>query len=481
MSASRERGWGWAAAGAGVLLGLVQGAVCAVPPPEDSAAFPAPPAAGYAWEALARRAAERSGEAKALLEDAAAERFQTAVDTAWRDPQLRLGLGQGETDEETAGRLATRVDPLQPLAPPEPDLRPREWETRDSDDYEVGLRVYIVNPFVNRWLREQGVAAARSKEAESREAAYAVFCEVRSLCLEAASLREELDLLERIATFRTQARDIRSRQAAAAVAGALDLIEAVTRAAEIREEIRGKEEEHRRLVRRIALLADVPAEGIRLRPPAAEFLPAAGWEVEALVDLAMERRPDLARARHDRTAATHGLRAAQAGLLPWFDYVEGSYAGESTQGAAYEDGTTGYDTTDQDRAEWQLRLAVNIPIFDWDGKEVRLSRARLSAADARLQTLHARIRAEIAGVLDAYARACAARARLADENRKARALMDAKIDALAQEPTVPPEDLLEAREAVADYARILLRADRECRRLAQELETVTGGPLDEPR
>ena len=55
--------------------------------------------------------------------------------------------------------------------------------------------------------------------------------------------------------------------------------------------------------------------------------------------------------------------------------------------------------------------------------------------------------------------------------------MTAKIDALAREPSVPPEDLLAAREDVVAYARVLLQADRECLRLAQWLETVTGGPL----
>ena len=431
-----------------------------VPVAEVAAPLPAPPAEGYAWDDLARRAAERAGEARALLLEAGAERRQAEADTAWRDPQLRLGSRQGEADDETSGAL------------------PREWETRSSDAYEVGLRVFISNPFVNRWLRKSGESAARAKEAESQEAAYALACEVRSLCLEAASLREEIDVLEQIAAFRTQLRDIRSRQAAAGVAGALDLTRAVTRAAAIRSDLREKEAEHRQLVRRIALLADVPAEQIRLCPPAAESLPdAAVWAPGELVDLALSRRPDLARAEREQDAARHAVAAAKAGLLPWFDYVEGAYEGESTRATAYADDATGYDATDREATEWQLRLAVNLPIFDWDGKEVRLAQARLAAGAARVQALRAQIRAEIAGVRKDYLRACAERDRLAAECRQVRDVMTAKIDALAQEPTVKQEDLLAAREEVADYGRILLRADRECRRLALELESVVGGPL----
>lgn len=474
---------------AGALLGLAAGcAGLAEPMPidfsgEPSAAvalapLPPPPAEGYAWDDLARRAADRSGEAEALLLEALAERHQAAVDTAWRDPQLRLGIHRGELEEETAGRLATTTDPWLPAAPPEPELRPREWETRDTSGYEAGLRVYVENPFVNQWLRKRGAATAQAKEAESQEAAYAVYCEVRGLCLEAAALRAEIDLLGQIAALRTQARDIRSRQAAAGVAHAFDLIGAVTRVAAIRSDLREKEAEHRRILRQIAILADVPAEQIRLRPPAAETLPdAAAWEPEALAGLALARRPDLARREREQAAAAHGVRAAQAGLLPWFDYVEGTYEGESAQAEAYEDYTTGFDQTDRETTEWQLRFAVNIPIFGWDGKEVRLTRAQLAAAAARTGSLRAQIRAEVSGVHGDYLRACADRDRLAAESRQVQAVMTAKIDALAREPSVPPEDLLAAREDVVAYARVLLQADRECLRLAQWLETVTGGPL----
>ncbi len=478
-----------AALGACGLLGAAAGCAGPAAPPagdsfrevsaaEEAAPMPAPPAAGYAWDDLARRAAERGGEARALLLEAGAERRQAEVDTAWRAPQLRLGSRQGEADRETPGRLALRSDPLLPGVPAEPDMRPGEWESRSSDAYEVGLRVFISNPFVNRWLRKSGESAAQAKEAGSREAAYALACEVRSLCLEAASLREEIGVLEQIEAFRTQLRDIRSRQAAAGVAGALDLIRTVTRAAAIRSDLREKEAEHRQLVRRISLLADVPAEQIRLRPPAAENLPdAAVWAPGELVDLALSWRPDLARAEREQDAARHAVAAAKAGLLPWFDYVEGSYEGESTRSTAYEDYTTGYDAIDQDSTEWQLRLAVNIPIFAWDGKGVRLAQARLAAGAARAQALRAQIRTEIAGVRKDYLRACAERDRLAAECQQVRDVMTAKIDALAQESAVKQEDLLAAREEIADYGRILLRADLECRRLALELESVVGGPL----
>ena len=443
---------------------------------------PPPPAAGYDWDWLARRASARSGEALALLREAMAERHQAEVDAAWRAPQFRLGSGRGELEEETPARAAWSTDPLEPTAAPEPTLLPREWETQESDAYEVGLRVFVANPFVNRWLRAQGETAARAKEAAAQEAADAVFHEVRSLCLEAAALQSELVLLRQIADLRTEERDLRSRQAAAKVGSAPDLIQAISRHAQLRADIREKETEYRGLLRRIAVWANVPEEQIRLRAPADGWRPeVSGWEPETLVGLAMSRRSDLVRLAHEKTAAEHGVRAAKAEQIPWFDHVEGTYEGESAQVDAYEDFQTGFDQTDRDRTEWQLRLAVNLPVFDGSGHKARLFQARADAAAVRLQTLQMDLTSEIARVLTEYRQACAERDRLMEEGGKVQALMTAKIEALAQEAAVSPDELRQTRESVLEYSRVQLRAECECLRLGQYLEALAGGPLEPPR
>lgn len=157
-------------------------------PPETvaSAARPAePPTEGYAWEYLARLAASNSAAAKILLVEAEAERRQIAVDTGWRNPQLRVGgksVDEAERDTDNVGK--------------------REWADKDYDGYTTALRVYVANPFVNRWLRRAGSAKARAVEAEAEEAKYAVYCEVKSLCLEADMLRSELNVMERMIALR---------------------------------------------------------------------------------------------------------------------------------------------------------------------------------------------------------------------------------------------------------------------------------------
>ncbi|MDD2347040.1 MAG: TolC family protein, partial [Kiritimatiellae bacterium] len=188
--------------------------VPATPPAE-------PPAEGYDWNTLARMAAANCSEARALLLDAQAERNKTAVDTGWRNPQLRLGHGWSDRDDDTAGRTGMRTYPDEAGSPQRPFRSYPEWDDRSFTERSVGLRVYTANPFVNRWLRKRGEAAARAIEKESEEEAYAIFCEVKTLCLEAELLREEIGLLERMAEIRTKLRDLRREQSEAGVTSPL--------------------------------------------------------------------------------------------------------------------------------------------------------------------------------------------------------------------------------------------------------------------
>jgi outer membrane protein TolC len=439
-----------------------------------------PPAGGYDWDTLARMAAANCGEARALLLDAQAERSKTAVDTGWRNPQLRLGHGWSDQDNDTPGRTGMRTYPEEVDMPQRAFKRYREWDDRSFEDQSVGLRFYTTNPFVNRWLRKSGEAAARALEKESEEEAYAIFCEVKTLCLEAELLREEVELLERMAAIREKLRDLRREQSEAGVTSPLDLIRAETKLASQRSELFGKRMARQQLMRRIAVLAGVPAEGLRLRPrtqnrtPAAERLDAA-----ALTDLAFMRRPDLARLEQEKEAAAHALRAARAGQIPWFEYVEGSF--EDTRGDIYdyEEHFTGRDHTTRDETEWQVRVAMSLPVFNWLGDEIRLTRTQLAAAEARARGQYELVRSEVGGVLEDYRAAQAEWARLDGESVRLRTEMHTRIEGLAQEPTIKREEVLAAHEELLAFQRVCLKAERECLFMEQCLETVSGGALPE--
>jgi len=438
----------------------------------------APPETGYDWDVLGRMAAAHSSEAKALLLDAQAERHQTAVDTAWRNPQLRLGHHDGEEDETSPGRTGMQTFPDEVNMPSRPFSRYRETGDRSFDGYTVGLRVYVANPFVNRWLRKRGDASARAVEAEADEEAYAIFCEVRTLCLEAEMLREEISLLEQMAALRLALRDYRKEQADAGVVNALDLIRSETKWVSLRSEIREKKIARQQIVRQIALLAQVPAEQVRLRPPDfSRLIDPARLEVSALTDLAFMRRPDLLRATREREAAEHGVKAAKAGQIPWFEYVEGTYEEESATSTSREQYFSGHDTSHQDETEWQVRVAVTLPVFNWLGDEVKRSRAELAAAEMRAAGVESKIRAEVDGVLADFLSARQERDQLAAESLRVQASMAKQIETLAKESTVKHEEVLAAQEELVAYRRFCMKADREYLRMVQFLETVSGGSL----
>jgi outer membrane protein TolC len=457
-------------------------ATTAVQPPAATAVQPQaivlPPPDGWGWDTLARMAAANSGEARALLLDAQAERHQTAVDTGWRNPQFRAGRHWGDQDASTPGRTGLRTYPDEVNMPRRPFTRYREWEDRTFDGDTFGLRVYTANPFVNRWLRKRGEASARALEKASDEEAYAVYCEVRTLCLEAELLREETDLLEQMAKLREALRDVRREQSEAGVTRPLDLIRAETQLAALRTELSGKRMARQQLVRSIAVLAGVPAQGFKLCPRTALRPPApAGLDPAALTDLAFARRPDLARLQHEKTAAEYAVKAARAGQLPWFEYVESTYENEKAETDAYEAYSTGHDRTTRNETEWQVRIAMTVPVFNWLGDELKLTRAQLAAAEARAQGQYEKVRAEVGGVLEDYLAASAEWARLSGEGDSLRAALRARLDILAQEPAVQRGDVLEMREELLAYRRVCLKAERECLFIEQCLETVSGGPL----
>lgn len=264
----------------------------------------------------------------------------------------------------------------------------------------------------------------------------------------------------------------------AGVAGALDVVRAETRLASLRSEHSAKELTRRQLVRRIALLTGVPAERLRLRPRDAAYPVNAAFLNEAvLTDLAFFRRPDLRRALHERDAAHHGLSAAKAGNIPWFEYVEGSYEDGTRHSSSVEEGVNGSGRMHEDQTEWQARAAITLPVFNWLGDEVRLNRTRLAAAEARAQELYDQIRREVEGVLEDYRSVCAEHDRTASEKQRLVEKMTAQSNALANEAAVLRGDVLAVREEVLDYSRTVLHAEHEFLKMAQYLETVSGGSL----
>lgn len=437
------------------------------------------PQDGFEWDSVAHLAAGSSAAAEALMQEAVVQRRKAAVDTAWRNPQLRGTFGWSDEDDKTPGRSGMRTYYGETDTPSRPFTNYDRHSTRDVDSRTLALRFYISNPFVNYWLKKRGESAARALEAESREVAYAVFCEVRSLCLEADILREELEHAEELIVLRSGVLEERRRQAEAGLITPLEQIRAEARVEAVRLEAARVRREHQRLLRRIAQLAGLESEGFRLKPGdgTIEFRKELLNTAE-LVELACLRRPDLERARYEVEEAERHMRVARYEMVPWVDFLEGRIGDARSTERSYRMDYTGHDRTRREESEWQIRAALSLPLFSWLGDEVRLSRSRQALALVRERGLLDDICREVEGALYDY---CSAHEELVEsrvESERLSSAMQEQLALFADEPMIRGDKVYETREEVLRYMRTLRRAEHECRRLALYLESVSGGPLN---
>ncbi|MGN0846115.1 MAG: TolC family protein [Kiritimatiellia bacterium] len=413
----------------------------------------------WTWEELARRAGERSDKAKIALLKSAARRQSVAEDLAWKDPQLRLSHAWEDARDR---RYAE---------PP---------ANGDGASAVIGLRVPISNPFVNAQLRRRGSAQVEALEACVRAEAYAVYCEVKSLCLdaeflgrEAAFRREELAIAERLRA------DFERRLESGVAKSPLDALRAEIAREQALLKLSETEQALRAVRQQITFLAGVREDELRIRytppePPSTNATYAA-----VLVETAFARRPDLAGALADFEAARSGVGAAKAAHMPWFDFVEGSYTHQTSSGEDW--GTERGVMTRRHKSgredDWQIRVALSVPIFTWLGDSVRQSRLVADAADARVQSLRLAIQGEVESAFAFYRTADARFTRLSDDGCAFLKRMEGRLADYARTPSVQTEDVERARLELVAYRRLKNRAECEWVRGVLQLESVSGGPL----
>ncbi len=419
---------------------------------------------GWSWEELARRAGLRADKAKVELMKAAVRRQRVSADLAWKDPQLRLARSWEDSRDRRYG-----------FGP----------ENGDGDSMTIGMRFYVSNPFVNRQLRRQGDAQVESLEANAKAEAYAVYCEVKTLCLEAEFLRrdtsfrrEELELVSRI-------RDENIKRLENGVASSpLDALRAETTRERVILKLSEVEQSLRRTRDQIAFLAGVPEQELRIRytPPEPPTTNASYRAV--LVETAFLRRPDLAGALADYEAARAGVGVAKAAYMPWFDFIEGSYSHQtsSRRDFDYRDTYSAkdvlfHDTKRNREDEWQVRVALSVPIFTWIGDSVKNSRRVADFADARVQSLRQAIETEISSAFASYCASDVRFVRLSDNGGAFLKQMEGRLAEYSRAASVRPEDVDKAQLEFLDYRRLKAMSEYDWIRAILLLESVSGGPL----
>lgn len=415
-------------------------------------------APGMTWDELARRAGERVDEAKIQFIRAAAKRQQVDADLAWKDPQLRLGHTWDDSRERSTGE------------------RPANG---DGGTYTAGVRFYVANPFLNRYVRRAGDAQVEALEARGKTAQYAVYCEVKSLCLEEERLRREQRRRDESSKLWERVRQCLERRLyEGVVKSPLDALKAEV----AREKARAQAEEaalaRRQIRRQIAFYTGIPERELNIlytppEPPSTNKTFAA-----ALCQVALARRPDLVGARAELAAAKANVGAAKAAHLPWFDFVEGTYSHDATwertwsgAGKALRGRKVGHEDA------WQLRMGITVPIFTWFGGSVKATQSLVEANDVRVKSLAESLQHEISCALDDFVAADARFVRLSDQGVAFVKRMQARLEEFAKTSAVQPDDICRAQLELLDYRKFKDEAEYEWVSRILLLETVSGGPL----
>ena len=418
----------------------------------------AAPVKGFSWDELARKAGERVDEAKIQFIRAAAKRQQVDADLAWKDPQLRLGHTWEDSRERSTGE------------------RPANG---DGGTYTIGARFYVANPFINRYVRRAGDAQVEALEARAKTAQYAVYCEVKSLCLEEERLRREQRRRDEASQLWERVRQCLERRLdKGVVKSPLDALQAEI----AREKARAQADEaslaRRQVRRQIAFYTGIPERELSIRYTPPEPPTTNRTFTAALCQVALARRPDLVGARAELAAAQANVGAAKAAHLPWFDFVEGTYSHDSTWERTWSGAgksLRGHKIGHED--DWQIRVGITVPIFTWLGGSVKANQNLVEANDVRVKSLAESLQHEINCAMDDYRAADARFTRLSDEGLAFVKRMQARLEEFAKTSAVQPDDICRAQLELIDYRKFKDEAEYEWVSRILLLETVSGGPL----
>lgn len=418
-------------------------------------------------------------ELVALRQAAEVARAQAVTVSGLRNPELRLGYGEGARMTERSWYTNTAYSTFLPPATNNwVPLNSYRGDTLDSESWRLTLRLYPPNPWL---LRAQGAAnraLAEAAGADARACEWRVACEVRRHFARLAFLEKELRTVGRLAELKAaHAGAVRTLAAANQVTAMAELDADQRHHALLMEQEKLRRERALELSELAAVVGgpvgdvalDAGAEpGLGDRPGRID-----GERAVALAAEAVERRGEVVAAYWRHQAALAALREARGTRVPWFTYLQGSYGkGESREqfeaAEALQNGAAGVwpdpviasDNTEDE--EWSVEAGIEIPIMTLGPGATRVQRAdcRRYAGLLAEQTrsVAGQCREAVDGWTEARARLEQVRRLTGEQARKIEALRAtlARTDGLA------PEDRLKVDEMALQLERTLAQAEQEC-------------------
>lgn len=389
--------------------------------------------AGPLTEAEAvQRALERSPALKALEARRDEVRAQGAAAVAVKNPQFRL---QNVRSDRLFGGT-----------------------TRPLGGAELALRWEPPNPLLSLARGEEAERHVEVAGAELERARRELTAKVRALHATALGLEEQRKLAEKALEVRRQLSELARRRIAAQLAKGLEQSLADLEELEARAQLADVERDRREALRGLAVEVGLgPGEMPEVVGPQLPCAKPAGALAE-LIARAAAGDPSL-RERKARLGEVEAEKAKAAReLVPWFDFVQA--------GAVLATLST--------EAHAELSVALNFPLFDWNGPRF----SQLAARRARLDYEHERRTQEVRRRVEETL------ADLTDAVDVVARYQEAGPKVLAQSQTLLEQGLAAGEASLLDLAQVQarthsalragLKAELKCRLERIELDRLVG-------
>ncbi len=412
-----------------------------------------PPPGGFSWHDLALCASRRSETEQLTALRIECSDLENLTERNWRDPQLRLNSDMVSSKEYERDGADSHDD---------------------SHEHGASIRFYISNPFVNRWIKNLKQPNARLIQAKTHELTYAVYCETKTKCMEAAVIKDEIDKLRKISGHRKKMRDRYTELRRDGYAAPVKMLRNAIRLAKTDIELECKQREYRNTLQMIALLSGVAVDKIKLLDITRQKLPdPQSFQLATLVSRAVNLRADIELARASISVAENQLKAARAAQIPWFEFAEAGYSRSTSDTIGYTSPRT--TRSDENSDEWMIRTAVTLPVFSWLGNETQLRRAALRAARAHETVTVAGIYNEISSALQNYTDAYHTHMNVQQSVSKQIDKLNQSIREVESSKTVVDTEIMELQEELYGLNSELNTLLYDCLESLINLESVTGG------
>jgi outer membrane protein TolC len=381
--------------------------------------------------------------------------------TDLQDPELRLSRDDGTGDAIENKAIPPAVPSVTRTA-------------ESSQSRAVGIRFFPPNP----WTRDARVSAeeagSNAARMDVRAAEWDVAMEVSRLFADIRFLSQDEGLLDQLVSVCDDTITLFQERAQARQVSRLDVLQVSQRrlqALAARDRVRRSLRESRRL---LAMRVNLPLDQIVLADPKTPqpFSDPAILTNARVAVTGLAVRADLLALRWRCLAAQARVDEARAERIPWFSFIEASYANGEQDQQAREGASVSSEKSD--RVEWRVDVGITIPLFSWSNHTPDLRRAESRQAAITLGEAIRNAGREVQDGLDAADSLRERQAEYAAQSEPVLRDLEATLRTLAEETGLPPEQILAAREQLLSLQRFQREQDYEFQKGVVALEDVLG-------